>query len=107
MGGFRREVHCDKCKRTIAIDQRTESTPEGGERAFFDCPYCGTRYPVIEVSKKGLAARTALVGIRARIRTMNRQPRTAEVVAGLLALQEEFASYRDMLEKETISQAGG
>jgi hypothetical protein len=57
---------------------------------------------VIEVTKKGLAARGSLVSLRQAMRALNGQPHTEDKRKQMLGLQDEYSAFQAMLERETV-----
>lgn len=54
-----RTIDCDSCLRRFTPDLREEWV-EGGRRQEFDCPHCGTTFPVAFISTEGLEVRRHL-----------------------------------------------
>lgn len=102
MAGFEQKSRCNRCDRRFVPRVITEETEQGGERLYFDCPFCDTSYQVIEVTKKGLAARAALVGLRSAMKGLRKQPHTEDKRVRMLGLQDEYGAYQAMLERETV-----
>lgn len=53
-------VVCNQCKKRFGPALKLDSTDDGGERWWFQCPSCHHRYEVAAITARGVALRAQL-----------------------------------------------
>lgn len=77
-------VRCDKCDKQFSPEVKDVTRRGGGLERSFRCPYCKRKYPVANISVRGVQLMQEVRRVRGELASQPGHERLNEELAGLL-----------------------